>query len=61
MGEKERGKRKLEMENPNGNRQPLLVKYQGRIFDVAEFAPKHPGTFSLNINMEKFIFKAVPN
>ena len=24
-------------------RQPLLVKYQDRLFDITEFAPRHPG------------------
>jgi hypothetical protein len=24
-------------------RQPLLISYKGRMFDVTEFAPKHPG------------------
>ena len=31
------------------NKQPLLVSLDGKLFDITEFAPRHPGIFILKI------------
>ena len=29
----------------SSNKQPLLVSFDGKFFDIAEFAPRHPGIY----------------
>uniref|UniRef100_A0A915M3U1 Cytochrome b5 heme-binding domain-containing protein n=1 Tax=Meloidogyne javanica TaxID=6303 RepID=A0A915M3U1_MELJA len=41
--EEEGNQRMIKEKSNSSNKQPLLVSLDGKFFDIAEFAPRHPG------------------